>query len=419
MRKYKTLVLVLLAAAGSGLVFWQIFVSEEDVEKLRFCANSPKSQIRADTVDADTLDHHGVCGYSDREARGIDPQFWSPNKHVVLRSVFWDPRRFKGFHHGRWIFLVEAEKRIVKEKLLVGVQIGNYTYTGMDIHVHKLKVHGYIDKVCKQLTHWYLMLRCNAPFQPNPTHAAVLFKAGRRGCVLSAVSEHPPVLIPHVSQPKPASIVSCLAPAYGNPALLTHWLRYEKATGVSHVHMIGEQSILKALDNPELKSAIQEGFLTVDIWPKWFSMWQIYYNSQLLAYQDCLYRFQGLYEYVFTHDIDDFFVPLHPDHKTLSYYLSRYCPRGTCNFSWEEFQPSNSGLSGPIGEDGNVTDKVVAKHSRVPRFPEHKCIHRIQDLFELGIHEGLEWKEEGFLLKICCYDTLIPRTEAYVAHVRY
>ena len=225
-------------------------------------------------------------------------------------------------------------------------------------------------------------------------------------------------MLTNVSQSKPANIVSCLAPGYGNPRYLPQWLRYERVTGVSHVHLIGEQSILEALDDPYVKSAMQEGFLTVDIWPRWFSMWQIFYRSQLLAYQDCLYRFQSLYEYVFTHDADDFFVPLLSDHKTLSYYLSRHCPRGTCCFSWEEFQPSNSGFTGSVGEDGNVTDKVIAKHSRVPRLVR-KCAHRINDLFELGIHEGERWKEEGFLLKTCCMNTYVPRTEAYVAHVRY
>ena len=411
----KYFVLILFIAAVSILVFRQLLVWREEIEEPRLCAHFSKNgfEVGPPQLDAETANQYGACGYT--EAPSTTPQFWSPTKHVVLRSVFWDPRRLKGFEQGFWVFLVEAEKQIVKNNFILGVMIGNLTYTNID--VHELKWNRYIDSVCKKLTHCYLMLRCNAPIQPNPTHAAVLFRVESNGCIYSAVSEHP-VLIRNLSQPKPKnSVVSCLAPGYGNPRFLPHFLRYEKVTGVSHVHMIGEQSIVAALDHPDVKGAIEEGFLTVDIWPRWFSMWQIYYHSQLLAYQDCLYRFLGSYEYVFTHDADDFFVPLLQDQKTLGYYLSRHCPRGTCKFSWEEFEPKGLTFTGPIGEDGNVTDKVVTKHSRVPRLV-YKCVHRIDDLFELEIHGGERWKEEGFLLKTCCASKHVPRTEAYVAHLR-
>ena len=418
MKRYaKTFVLILFAAAGGIHIFRQLRVWREVIEKPRLCPYSSKNRsdvrIGPPQLDAKTASQYGGCGYS--EAPSATPQFWSPTKHVVLRSVFWDPRRLKRFEHGFWVFLVEAEKRIVKQNLIYGVMIGNLTFT--DIDIHGLRWNRYIDSVCKQLTHCYLMLRCNAPFQPNATQAAVLFRVESNGCILSAESEHP-VLTRNLSHSRPKnSVVSCLAPGYGNPHFLHHWLKYERVTGVSHVHMIGEQSIVGALDHPDVKSAIDEGFLTVDIWPRWFSMWQIFYHSQLLAYHDCLYRFLGSYEYLFTHDADDFFVPLLQDHKTLDYYLSSHCPRGTCNFSWEEFVPQGVTLTGPIGEDGNVTDKVTAKHNRVPRMV-FKCVHRIDDVFEVNIHGVERLKEEGFLLKTCCASKLIPRTEAYVAHVR-
>ena len=414
--------LVLLVAVGSIHVCRKLFARQELIKVVgqelpHFCAYSSKNKsgVGAPQLDAETANQYGGCGYS--EAPSATPQFWSPMKHIVLRSAFWDPRRLKGFGKGFWVFLIEVEKRIVKENLIFGVVIGNQTYT--NLHVHILNWNQYIDKVCDRLTHCYAMLRCNAPFQPNPSHAAVLFRADGNGCILSAESEHQ-VQTRSLSEPKKKtnSVVSCLAPGYGNPHFLPHWLRYERVMGVSHVHVIGEQSLVGALDHPDVKSAIEEGFLTVDIWPRWFSMWQIFYHSQLLAYQDCLYRFLGSYEYVFTHDADDFFVPLLQDHKTLDYYLSRHCPRGTCNFSWEEFEPKGVTFTGPIGEDGNVTDKVTAKHNRVPR-PADKCVHRIDDVFEVGIHAGEQWVEEGFFQKTCCASKMVPRTEAYVAHVHF
>ena len=78
--------------------------------------------------------------------------------------------------------------------------------------------------------------------------------------------------------------------------------------------------------------------------------------------------------------------------------------------------PQGVTFTGPIGEDGNVTDKVASKHNRVPRFVP-KSVHHIGDTFEVNIHGAERLKEEGFLLKTCCSSKQIPRTEAYVAHV--
>ena len=280
-RYVKTFVLVIFVAAGGIHISRQLLVWREVIEEPRLCAYSTNntSDVGPPQLDAATANQYGRCGYMDDPSSA--PQLWSPMKHVVLRSVFWDPRQPKRFEQGFWVFLLEAEKRIVKQNLIFGVVIGNQTYTSID--VHGLRMNRYVDIVCKQLTHCYVMLRCNAPFQPSPTHAAVLFRVESDGCILSAESERP-VLTRNLSQPKQNnSVVSCLAPGYGNPRFLPHWLKYERVTGVSHVHLIGEQSILGALDHPDVKSAIEEGFLTVDIWPRWFSMWQIFYHSQLLA----------------------------------------------------------------------------------------------------------------------------------------
>ena len=181
---------------------------------------------------------------------------------------------------------------------------------------------------------------------------------------------------------------------------------------VCHVHVIADQSFVEsgALNTSVVKRALETGFLSIAIWPRRFTSWQVFYREQLLAYQDCVHRFQGLYDYVFPHDADDFFVPLIPGAK-LDYYVNKYCTNGTCSFPWEEITPPYSGLTGMIGRDGNVTDKVAAKHSRKTR-EANKCIHRLEDTFEVGIH--------GPAIDIlCCMTTYVPATAAYVSHIRY
>ena len=43
--------------------------------------------------------------------------------------------------------------------------------------------------------------------------------------------------------------------------------------------------------------------------PFWLNPTQVY-NSQKSAYQDCLYRFQSIHDYIIYADSDDFFVPV-------------------------------------------------------------------------------------------------------------
>ena len=156
MESYRAVfVLVLLITAACTLILWQVLMWPEEVKELRFCAKYETQDV-GPQINAETSNEYGSCGYS--EAPSTPPQYWSLNKLVVLRSAFWDTRQFKGLQQGYWVLLIEAEKRIVKEKLLVGVQIGNHTYS--DIRVHVLNWNRrYIDHACKQLTHWYLLLR--------------------------------------------------------------------------------------------------------------------------------------------------------------------------------------------------------------------------------------------------------------------
>lgn len=352
---------------------------------------------------------YGACGFLD--VPNEVPKYWSTETHVVLRSVYWDSRQFEGLRRGFWVFLAVAEKQIVLNNLITGVQVEGDTFHVFDLR--EPEWNDYIDKICPNLTHKFIVIRCNAPFVFKPHYTALLYKTDPNGVVLSAVSENPAIanVMPR-RKSRRNEVISCLAPGHGKPINLRHWIRYEQTIGVSHIHVIADESFVEngTLNDTVVKKALETGFLSIAIWPRRFTSWQVFYREQVLAYQDCVHRFQGLYDYVFPHDADDFFVPLIPGAK-LDYYIDQYCPKGTCSFPWEQIDPPNSGLTGTVGSDGNVTDKVVAKHSRITRVA-NKCIHRLEDTFEVGIHEAAMYVK-------CCMTTYIPSTVAYVCHVRY
>eukprot|EP00731_Ephydatia_muelleri_P019458 Em0012g283a len=420
----KFLILLATLCAGVtavllGLRLMQQLNADKEAEGLLIGGTDILSEFdEVEIAESEILDHftvstsiedYGACGFGDTPNKV--PRYSSIDKHVILRSVFWDPRPFKSLRRGFWVFLAVAEKHIVSKNLIIGVQVGNDVFYGLDVRETKMK--SYINRVCPKLTHGYIVVRCNAPFSYNSSHAALLYKTEPNGVILSAVSENRPIVnvMPQRSNER-KTIVSCLAPGYGNPRLLPHWIRYERTIGVSHIHVIADQSFVEsgALNTSVVKRALETGFLSIAIWPRRFTSWQVFYREQVLAYQDCVHRFQGLYDYVFPHDVDDFFVPLIPGAK-LDYYVNTYCTKGTCSFQWEEITPPNSGLTGMIGRDGNVTDKVAAKHSRTTR-EARKSIHKLEETFEIGIHEVLR-SSRWFPT------TNVPSTAAYVAHIRY
>ena len=354
---------------------------------------------------------YAACGFLDVPA--VLPIYSSLDKHVVLRSIYWDSRRFENLDGGFWVLLAVVEKNIVSNNLITGVQIDNATLKSFE--VRETGWNAYIDEVCPKLTHKFVVVRCKAQSSAVPRHAALLYTLHNTSdnMVLSAASENAAIPPPPPNAKKRYTVVSCLAPGHGKSKLLRHWIRYEKTIGVDHIHVIADQSFVESgsLNDSVVREALDSGFLSIVIWPRWFTGWQVFYREQVLAYQDCIHRFQGIYDYVFPHDADDFFVPLIPGAK-LNYYIDKYCPDGTCAFSWEQNDPLDSGLTGKIGIDGNVTDKIVAKNSRIKR-DACKCIHRLEDVYDIGIHEGIVWSKE------CRNTSYVPNTAAYVAHVRY
>ena len=114
-----------------------------------------------------------------------------------------------------------------------------------------------------------------------------------------------------------------------------------------------------------VKGFVEEGFLRVDYFKTYFNSTQIYYHSQILLNHDCLYRYQGVYEYALFFDTDDFFIPRLPNKTSIHYYLNRFLPKdnqATVTFHWLSLFPE-CGLTQPKEsvKDGNVTQLLKVK----------------------------------------------------------
>ena len=93
------------------------------------------------------------------------------------------------------------------------------------------------------------------------------------------------------------------------------------------MHRIADDSFVKAggLENKELKQAMQKGFVTMDVWKPWLNKTQVFYYSQILAREDCIYRLHGTYDYVMLMDADEFFTPRVVNETEIHFYVKRCC----------------------------------------------------------------------------------------------
>ena len=337
---------------------------------------------------------------------------------VIVRAAYFDDRP-RGNHRNSTVLLVEIRISILKQNRIVGCAVGEYATTDKDNYgVHILKLTGWVHVNVPDLSHDTVFVDCfDLPVQ-NGSRAFVLYKHSTMDCTLTCVESERPLMIPAPYR-APAknhkfSVALCCAPIFGTPVLLTEWLRYQKTLAFDHVHLIADDSFVKAggLENKELKQGMQEGFVTMDVWKPWLKEHQVFYYSQILAHEDCIYRLRGTYDYVMLLDADEFFTPRVVNETEIHYYVKRCCSEvscGSCHFQELMYYP-DCGMKGEVGEDGNITSQLVS-YTYWHQVYQGKSVHRSAAIVETGCQMGYElisgYKFVEFPLQL-----------AYVAHVR-
>ena len=337
---------------------------------------------------------------------------------LIVRAAYFDDRP-RGNHRNSTVLLVEVRISILKQNRIVGCAVGKHATTDKGkFGVHILKLTGWVHKYVPDLSHDTVFVDCfDLPVQ-NGSRAFVLYKHSTKDSTVTCVESERPLMIPAPYR-APAkkhnfSVVLCCAPIFGTPVLLTEWLRYQKTLAFDHVHLIADDSFVKAggLENKELKQGMQEGFVTMDVWKPWLDESQIFYYSQILAHEDCIYRLRGTYDYVMLLDADEFFTPRVANETEIHYYVKRCCSAkscGSCHFQEFMYYP-DCGMKGKVGEDGNITSHLVS-YTYWHQVDQGKSVHRSAAIVETGCQRGYEVISGYRFVEF-------PLQLAYVAHVR-
>ena len=338
------------------------------------------------------------------------------SRNLIVRAVYYDRRPRDGYINAT-VFLIEVHKHLLGNKSIVGCGVGNMVSTDLTIRLSKNSF--WVHKYFPHLTHDVAMVDCfDLPVEAG-LKAFLWYRkniANSHAEDLIRVESERPCFVPAPKQTyneDDTKIVTCVAIVRDFPPYFSEFLRYQKHLGVDHIYMTGEDSFIRngGFQSDEyVLRAVHEGYISFTFWHPWLSEDHIFYHSQMLAHQDCIYRFQGTYDYAFIIDSDDFFIPLVPDAKSLDYYVNNYCHFGSCIFPWIEFYPDCGVQWERLGQHGNVTNTLVS-HVSMRRVHAGKSIHRVSAILDAGTHkpqvllDGYHWMR-------------IPPSVAYVAHVR-
>jgi len=335
--------------------------------------------------------------------------------YITIRSVFLDTRLRNVGHKNASVFLIEVRKHIHHESLIIGCRVGKHATDDFTVRqpLQLQRIH--------RTTYTHILIDCFDLPAENGSKAFIIYKPSSDSVAVSTESERP-LLIPAPRVPprrgQNFTVATCLAVLFGpHPHFISEWLRYQRTIGIDHIHIIAEDSFKNGggFKNPYLKQGMDEGFVSVEVWTRWLETpSQIYYHSQVLAYEDCIYRFSGTYDYLIMVDTDDFFVPRVPGEPTIHYYVSGWCKNsGTCLLNWILYYP-DCGMR-KVDKDGNVTAKLKSYVSFPNlsdlRIKRTKAIHRPVTVIDVGIHntfQSLNGTE----------NSMVPRIKAYVAHIR-
>lgn len=130
-----------------------------------------------------------------------------------------------------------------------------------------------------------------------------------------------------------------------------------------------------------------------------------------MAATDCIYRFQGVYDYVVISDSDEFLIPRGKS-KSIKTYLKKWCSgrKASCIFEWRQFYPDVGWAPESVGSDGNLTATVHCQNTT--DMGNVKSAHQIRAIVEVGRHSSVKFISGFNQVK------KVPFKEAYFGHIR-
>ena len=330
-------------------------------------------------------------------------------RYLIPRVAFFD-KRVHGNYKNATVILTHVIKSLVKP---VGCVVdGQHT---SKVELKPININGWIHQMHPECTHDNVLIFCfNTPGRNN-SKVSVMYENPKNDSEIFVTDSEHPLFVPksRESSKEFASSVMACTTAYGTPPYFGAWLRYQKTLGVDLVYINAIDSFLlgKAFNDTFLQESLKSGFVQLKVWKGYLKPEALFYHSQALYYQNCVYRFQGVYNYAIMSDFDDFVIPA--DGKNIIEILqSLFDPKpklGGIELDWMRYFEPDGGFNYDEILAGKFSKYVEAKAG----MKEHnwKSIHKLTATSDVGIHlvagqmKGYTW-------------THVPRDTLHMAHFK-
>ena len=203
-----------------------------------------------------------------------------------------------------------------------------------------------------------------------------------------------------------------------------------KTLGVDMVHINAHESFLSsgAYNDSFFLESLHSGFIQLQVWKEHLPPGALFYHSQALLYQDCLYRYLGVYEFCMCTDSDDFLVSkdrqnpgIHRLVAKLFIQRHRKPSINSAHLKWIRYlEPDEGFINPPESEvkDGNLTHYMNMSTHEDEGLGRSKSIYRLSAMAELGILESMEFLAVTDRKKLWKQFIGVRKATAYVAHLK-
>ena len=331
-------------------------------------------------------------------------------RYLIPRAAFFD-KRVRGKHNNATVVLTHVIKSLVKP---VGCVVdGQHT---SEVELQPISINGWIHTFHPECTHDNVLIFCfDTPGRNNSIVSVLYENPKNKSEVFIADSEHP-LFVPKSrerSKEFPSSVIACTT-VFGTPPYFGAWLRYQRTIGVDLVYVNAADTFLcgDAFKDNFLQESIKNGFVQLKVWKEYLKPGALFYHSQALYYQNCVYRFQGVYEYAIMSDFDDFVIPAGGKKDIGEVLQSLFKPKpnlGAIQLDWfKYFEPD-----GGFDYDEILAGRFLQYIEAEPGVLEHntKSIHKLIATSDVGIHK-ISRQMKGYRW------TRAPQDKVYMAHFK-
>ena len=330
--------------------------------------------------------------------------------YLLPRAAFFD-KRVRGKNKNATVILAHIAKIPLN---LVACIIDDHITR--EVMVKSLGLNKWIHMHHPQCTHDNVVIFCYNTSARNNSEVLIMYENPRNALELFTTESEHPLFVPksrEKSKTFASSVVVCTT-VYDTPMYFGAWLRYQKTLGVDLVYINAMESFLssKAFNDTFFQDSLSSGFVQLKVWKEYLNPEALFYHSQALYYQNCIFRFQGVYDYAIMGDTDDFLIPSGGQiHQILQDIFNPNPKLGSIQLNWiRYFEPMGGfNLTKDTIADGNLTRYVNASLAKDEH--NHKSIHKLSVTSEVGVHivseqmKGYKWIHA-------------PRNILYMAHIK-